>query len=262
MEKKKHRMLTSSTILCAEALIKRRQGNAKPIERAKVFTSLVCRGKIRNAMRQRDKGGLLMPDDIDEKSGEQASDVIRSKHPNTRDVKINNVPHCGTCPELINANASEENIETVAKRASGSARPLGVDSVSFSYWIFKFGWASSLLRKPIVEMVEWLANACPPWTTCRALTWCRLIGMKKCPGVRPIGIGEMLRRMLCKVLLLVAGKEATQACGTDHLCGGLEAGIEGTMHHVRNVWDANLNEEDSWGVLLKDKRNAFNEGNI
>lgn len=58
-----------------------------------------------------------------------------SKYPDAKDVDINNMPHYDTCLELINANASEENVETVAKRASGSAGPLGVDSVSFSHWL-------------------------------------------------------------------------------------------------------------------------------
>ena len=37
--------------------------------------------------------------------------------------------------------------------------------------------------------------------------------------------------------------------------------MEGAIHHMRNRWDINQNEEDSWGVLLIDARNAFNEGN-
>ena len=117
-----------------------------------------------------------------------------SKYPDAEDVDINSIPRYDSCPDLININASEENVETVAKRVSGSAGPLGVDSVSFSYWLLKFGGASTLLRRTVAGMVECLANTCPPWAACRALTWCRLIGMNKCPGVRPIGIGDMLRR--------------------------------------------------------------------
>ena len=55
--------------------------------------------------------------------------------------------------------------------------------------------------------------------------------------------------------------EATRACGIDQLCGGLEAGMEGAMHHVRSLWDQNFDEEEDWGILLIDARNAFNEGN-
>eukprot|EP00957_Ditylum_brightwellii_P119106 9084361-Ditylum_brightwellii.AAC.1 len=41
---------------------------------------------------------------------------------------------------------------------------------------------------------------------------------------------------------------------------GLKAGIEGTIHAMRQLWDDN-SEEDSWGILLVDVRNAFNEIN-
>ena len=78
--------------------------------------------------------------------------------------------------------------------------------------------------------------------------------MSKCPGARPIGVGEMLRRILCKVFLLVAGEEAARACSTDQLHRGLEVGMEGAAHHMRNTRDINLNEEDSWGVLLIENR--------
>eukprot|EP00957_Ditylum_brightwellii_P140701 10717563-Ditylum_brightwellii.AAC.1 len=49
-------------------------------------------------------------------------------------------------------------------------------------------------------------------------------------------------------------------CSTHQLCSGLKAGIEGTIHAMRQLWDDN-SEEDSWGILLVDARNAFNEIN-
>ena len=64
------------------------------------------------------------------------------------------------------------------------------------------------------------------------------------------------------MMLIVVGKEATRACGIDQLCNGLEAGIEGGIHHMRSLWDEHDKEKnDTWGVLLIDARNAFNEGN-
>jgi hypothetical protein len=32
------------------------------------------------------------------------------------------------------------------------------------------------------------------------------------PGVRPIGIGEIVRRLFAKAILLVVGREALSAC--------------------------------------------------
>ena len=82
----------------------------------------------------------------------------------------------------------------------------------------------------------------------------------KCPGVRPVGIGEIWRRLQAKCLLLAAGEEAKDACGIDQVCAGLEAGIEGSIHAINKLWGEH-EEEEEWGFLLVDARNAFNEGN-
>ena len=47
-----------------------------------------------------------------------------------------------------------------------------------------------------------------------------------------MGLGEMLRRSLDKLVLTVAGKPAKAACGKLHLCAGFGAGIEGATHSV------------------------------
>ena len=82
--------------------------------------------------------------------------------------------------------------------------------------------------------------------------------MDKCPGVRPISIGETIRRLTAKCASCVAGAETKNTCGTDQLCAGLEAGTEGGMHDITMEWDEHKHEED-WGFLIADARNAFNE---
>ena len=65
---------------------------------------------------------------------------------------------------------------------------------------------------------------------------------------------------MAKCLLRVAGPEAKAACRTNQLAGGVEAGIEGAIHAMRVLWEEHSQEED-WGFLLIDARNAFNEEN-
>ena len=84
-----------------------------------------------------------------------------------------------------------------------------------------------------------------------------LIGLDKHPGVRPVGVGETWRRLMAKCVLKVAGQEAKEACGTDQLCGGMEADIEGGIHAMRLLWQQHVQEED-WGFFLIDVRNTFN----
>ena len=97
---------------------------------------------------------MLMPDDVDDKIGDLVSNVILSKHPNVRDIEINSIPHCNSCLDLININASKENVEKVAKCMSGSTGPIGLDSVSFSHCLLEFSRDSTLLRRTTSYMVE------------------------------------------------------------------------------------------------------------
>jgi hypothetical protein len=88
----------------------------------------------------------------------------------------------------------------------------------------------------------------------------RLLALDKCPGIRPIGIGETWRRAIAKCILKVAGKDAKETCGIDQLCAGLESGIEGAIHAMNHMWELHSMEEE-WGFLLIDASNAFNEQN-
>ena len=65
---------------------------------------------------------------------------------------------------------------------------------------------------------------------------------------------------MAKFLLQVAGPEAKASCGTTQLTGKVEAGIEDAIHSMRVLWEEHAQEED-WGFLLIDARNAFNEEN-
>ena len=58
------------------------------------------------------------------------------------------------------------------------------------------------------------------------------MALDKRPGVRPVGIGETLRRTLAKRIIRAAGNQADTACGNLQLCAGPEAGIEGATHVV------------------------------
>ena len=64
--------------------------------------------------------------------------------------------------------------------------------------------------------------------------------------------------MLANCVLAMTGEESKEACGTEHLCGGLYERIGGGIHAVRLLWQKHAQEED-WGFLLIDAHNAFNE---
>ena len=106
----------------------------------------------------------------------------------------------------------------------------------------------------------------PPWAAYRALMACRLVALDKLPGVRPVGIGDTLRRAFAKLVMRAAGDQANTSCGNLQLCAGLEAGIEGDTHAVgqqrlarvrerreeaEEAEDADEEEENSKGITAR-----------
>ena len=111
-----------------------------------------------------------MPGNTHGKSGDLVFDTLKAKHPDARDVSVENLLIFESCLDLIEVEVTDENVEQAAKKLSGLAGPSGIDSISMSYWLLKFGGASARLRKSIASMVEWLANGYPPWTAYHAMT--------------------------------------------------------------------------------------------
>ena len=100
-------------------------------------------------------------------------------------------------------------------------------------------------------LTGWLTPP-PPWAAYRALVVCRLVGLDKRPGVRPVGIGETLRRALDKLVMRAAGDQAKRACGNLQLCAGLEAGIEGATHAVGKRRLATVRDRRGDEVVVED----------
>jgi len=86
------------------------------------------------------------------------------------------------------------------------------------------------------------------------LTAGRLVPLDKCPGLRPIGIGEILRRIIGKCVMMVLKKDVQEDAGPLQTCAGHEGGIEAAIHAMAEVH----NNEDTEAILLVDASNAFN----
>ena len=169
-------------------------------------------------------------DDIDQKSTFPVIDVLRGKHP---EMKIP-VPGVGEAFEnydemdcFVELDCTEEIVQDIAGKLQGGAGPSSVDALALKKWLLNYGVASQILREELAAWTEWLANGHPPWAAYRAMMYCRLVALDKCPGVRPLGIGEVWRRAIAKCVLAECGDDAKAACGSTQLCAGLEAGIEG-----------------------------------
>jgi len=134
-------------------------------------------------------------------------------------------------------NVTATDVEKVASKLSGAAGPSGVDAVDLRNWLLRFGAESEALRAELAVLTNLLANEHPPWAAYRALMACHLVALDKQPGVCPVGIGEIYRRLMAKCVLAAAGQRAAAACGNLNLCAGLPAGIEGAVHAMATEWE-------------------------
>ena len=62
-------------------------------------------------------------------------------------------------------------------------------------------------------------------TSLDTLTVCRLVPIDKKPGMRPIGMGEVLRRIAENVMMMIFKKDITDVAGILQLVTGQESGI-------------------------------------
>ena len=85
----------------------------------------------------------------------------------------------------------------------------------------------------------------------------RLIAIDKLPGVRPIGVGEVVRRLVGKVVLTILNQDILETTGFSQLCAAQPGGCEAPVHAVRSLFDVSSGE----AVLLVDASNAFNSLN-
>ena len=229
----------------------------------KVFTRLVLRGQMRSAVRwlteRCSSGGVLLPSAVVDGEGKTVLDVLKAKHPEPGLVQEEAFLDCDVLPVQIDVDITAEHVGKIAKRIQGGRGPGGTTAIQWQDFLLRFGHSSESLRNSIAELTRRLANNIVEWNDCRAIWACRLIGLDKCPGVRPIGIGEVLRRLMGKVMASVTGPDVEVMCGKDQLCSGLSAGIEGAIHSTRELFDEM--SHDGFGLLLIDAKNAFNSLN-
>ena len=112
----------------------------------RTFSNLVLKGKFRNAVQfvcEREKRGVLQPDKLAEDCtgtiNKTVASVLERKNPSVT------IPSCATLetyeetPILIPVDITEEVVESVAQKRSGSFGPGGTDSKALQVWLLKFG---------------------------------------------------------------------------------------------------------------------------
>ena len=251
----------SDIILECEAIQKRlKSSKKKSISDIKGFTRLMLEGKVRQALKlvnaNSDVSGVhdLTP---------RVVEKLKEKHPDGQLAEPTALIE-GTPPRVepvIYEDIDSKMVQEAAKNTSGSGGPTKIDADIWKHLLCSkaFGKHSDELAEEIALTIRRLCTEQIPADDIEFLWASRLVPlMKKDDGVRPIGIGETLRRVMARCVLKVCGEEVQNQAGTLQTCAGMESGIEASIHAVADKFK----EETSEGVLLVDAKNAFNLLNI
>ena len=88
-------------------------------------------------------------------------------------------------------------------------------------------------REQISALTTMLASEILDPTSIEVLVACRLIPLNKNPGVRPIGVGEVLKRIIGKCLGWVLKKDIQEEAGPLQTATRLQRGAEAAIHSMK-----------------------------
>ena len=219
------------------------------------FANLISKGNIHAAISlitEHGKGGVL-------ELTPEVKEALRAKHPEAQPASTK-VLIQGESPvinSILFENLTGEVIRKTTLAIQGAAGPSMGDAYVWRRMLVSFKSASLNLCNAVAEGTRHLAiNHVDPKGLMPILNN-QLIPLDTNPGVRPVGIGEVLRRIIGKSLMMVVKDDITRAAGISQLSAGQPSGCEAAIHALRQVF-ASM-ETDA--VLLVDADNAFNRLN-
>ena len=230
---------------------------------ARTFAKLVTSGKTRTALQlltSNQQGGVHKLDTVID--GKSVRDILRAKHPDAKpapnDILLEPPSDFDLLtPSIIFEGISTDDIRQAALNTQGSAGPSGLDASCWRRLCTAFGQYSNDLCASLAAFAKKIATSFVDPEQISAYTACRLIPLDKLPGVRPIGIAEVCRRIVGKVIMKYAKPDLQLAVGPLQLCAGLPSGCEASVHAMKTIFE----EDDSEGMIFVDASNAFNRLN-
>ena len=229
------------------------------------FTKLMFEGNTRAALQLLsgcDHGKVLNLNDSADPSnpGYLVSDALRDKHPPAQPLQQECVlPTMDTPishPVVFDALDASV-VHAAALRTVGAAGASGVDAREWRRLCTSFHVAFDDLYAAIALFARRLCTTYLSPDILAPFFACRLIALDKSPGVRPIGVCEVVRQIVAKAALYIVQDDILIAAGPHQLCAGQIAGTEAAVHTVRSVFSS----DDSDAMLLVDASNDFNSLN-
>ncbi len=194
-------------------------------------------------------------------NGEERSvrDVLTDKHPaSTPPPPVVLLPGNHQTPNPIIFDGLNANlILKAALKTKGAAGLSGLDAFAWRRLCSSFKSSSKDLCSALAAVGRRLCTSMVNPEGLSAFVACRLIPLDKCPGVRPIGISEIPRRIISKAILWILSPDIKEAAGPLQVSAGQIGGCEAAIHAMRLAF----NNQKAEGALLIDAENAFNSIN-
>ena len=182
-----------------------------------------CKAAL-NLLSNAQKGGLLHLNDHtdpNDPSSPTVRDVLISKHPPAQPVHqeyiLQEEPEASH--PIIFESLDASVIRSASLRVTGAAGPSGLDAHEWRRLCTNHKGASRDLCASVATVARRICSSHVDPTPLRPLLACRLIALDKHPGVRPIGIGDVARRIISKAVLTIVGSDIQEATGCLQLCG-------------------------------------------
>ena len=139
----------------------------------------------------------------------------------------------------------------------GAAGPSGLDAQAWRCMCSSLKSASTSLCTALADVGKRRATSLVHPEALTAFVACRLIPLNKCPRVRPIGVGDVLRCISAKAILRIVSIDVKAAAGPLQFCAGQDGGCEVAVHAMCKIFL----DQDTEAALLIDATNAFNSIN-
>ena len=193
---------------------------------------------------------------VNGEEGRTVLDELIAKHPNKaaieREALLSNATAKDFHP-VIFESITGESIHRSALKTTGSAGPSGIDALEWRRLCTSFKHSADLCSSMALVAKKLCVEYVDP-DGISSFIASRLIALDKWPGVRPIAIGEVSRRIISKAILAVVSDEVREVAGCIQLCADQDAGCEVAVRAMNAIFA----DEHTEAAMLVDATNAFN----
>ena len=223
---------------------------------SRTFREYMSKGNVNSAIKPLSnnmEGGVLP-------SNKQTIDLLKMKYPVGKAVSEDTKLHgpLSTVENLTFYVIDDSMVLEVVIITREGSGPSGMDEDGWRRILVSrdYGDAGNDLRKVIASLIKKICIEEIDDSSLSPLMASRLVPLNKNSSLRPIGVGQVLRQMMGKVVVSAFFEDVTTPSSDAQMCGR-SSGSEAAIHAMRRMFQL----ENSDAFILVDAANAFNNLN-